>query len=59
MLKVPWRAICGSSSRSVRVSSATLGTLACALAISCISQQKARSLSVPPTGRKWPCRRGA
>jgi membrane fusion protein len=37
---------------------ATVGTLAWALASSCISQQKASSLSVPPTGRKLPCRRG-
>ena len=35
------------------------GTLAWALASSCISQQKARSLSVPPTGRKAPWSRGA
>ena len=34
------------------------GTLACALASSCISQQQARSLSVSPTGRKAPCSRG-
>jgi glutathione synthase len=49
-LKVPCRAIRGTSSRSVSVSSATLGTSACDLASSCISQQNARSLSVRPTG---------
>ena len=38
--------------------SCTLGTPACDLAISCMIQQKARSLSVEPTGRKLPCRRG-
>jgi hypothetical protein len=48
----PCFAICGASSRSVSVSSATLGTPACDLAISCMIQQKARSLSVLPTGRK-------
>ena len=58
-LKVPCAAIGGTSSRSVAVSSSTDGTLACALASSCISQQKARSLSVSPTGWNAPCRRGA
>ena len=42
----------GVSSRSVSVSSCTLGTPACDFASSCMSQQKARSLSVAPTGRK-------
>ncbi len=59
MLKVPKRATCGTSSASVRVISGTLGTLACALSSSCISQQKACSLSVLPTGLKWPCSVGA
>ena len=58
-LNVPCFAAMGASSRSVLVSSAIGGTLACALASSCISQQNARSLSVPPTGRKAPCRRGS
>ena len=35
------------------------GTPACDLASSCMIQQKARSLSVLPTGRKLPYRRGA
>ena len=43
----------------VALSSAIPGTLACAFASSCISQQNARSLSVVPTGRNAPCRRGA
>ena len=52
------RRCCGASSRSVSVSSSTLGTPACDLASSCMSQQNARSLSVLPTGRKLPCSRG-
>ncbi len=57
-LKLPCAAGTGASSRSVAVSSPVPGTLAWALASSCISQQKARSLSVLPTGRKLACRRG-
>ena len=58
-LKTPCAATCGSSSASVALSSAIAGTPACDFASSCISQQKARSLSVVPTGRNAPCRRGA
>ena len=43
----------------VALSSGIGGTLACDLASSCMSQQKARSLSVWPTGRNAPCSRGA
>jgi hypothetical protein len=46
------------SSRSVSVSSATLGTPACDFDSSCMIQQNARSLSVLPTGRKLACSRG-
>ena len=59
MLKLPCAAITGINSPSVVLNSATLGTLAWALASSCISQQKARSLSVSPTGRKAACSGGA
>ena len=57
-LNVPCAAGCGSNSRSVIVSSTIVGTLACDLASSCISQQNARSLSVSPTGLNAACRRG-
>ena len=57
-LNGPCLAICGVSSRSVNVSSSTLGMPACDFHSSCINQQNARSLSVLPTGRKLACSRG-